>query len=66
MRQRMIWGGGVALVILLLLAVYFLFLRAPAVQVAAPTRGMAVEAVYATGTVEPISYARVEIGRAHV
>ncbi|MBX3496447.1 MAG: efflux RND transporter periplasmic adaptor subunit [Parvibaculum sp.] len=59
MRQRMIWGGGVALVILLLLAVYFLFLRAPAVQVAAPTRGMAVEAVYATGTVEPISYARV-------
>ena len=45
MRQRMIWGGGIALVVLLLFAVYFLFLRAPAVQVAAPTRGMAVEAV---------------------
>lgn len=59
MQQRMIWGGGVALVILLLAAVYFLFLRAPSVQTAAPARGMAVEAVYATGTVEPISYARV-------
>jgi len=55
----MIWGGGIALVILLLVAVYFLFLRAPSVHVAAPTRGMAVEAVYATGTVEPISHARV-------
>ncbi|PKQ03764.1 MAG: efflux transporter periplasmic adaptor subunit [Alphaproteobacteria bacterium HGW-Alphaproteobacteria-11] len=59
LQQRTIWGGGIALAILLLAAVYFMFLRAPAVQVMAPTRGMAVEAVYATGTVEPISYARV-------
>ncbi|MEX0840383.1 MAG: efflux RND transporter periplasmic adaptor subunit [Parvibaculum sp.] len=59
MRQRTIWGGGVALAILLLAAVYFLFLRAPAVQTATPTRGTAVEAVYATGTVEPVAYARV-------
>ncbi|MDP2123719.1 MAG: efflux RND transporter periplasmic adaptor subunit [Parvibaculum sp.] len=59
MRQRTIWGGGIALAILLLVAVYFLFLRAPSVHTATPTRGMAVEAVYATGTVEPIAYARV-------
>ncbi|MDO8839742.1 MAG: efflux RND transporter periplasmic adaptor subunit [Parvibaculum sp.] len=59
MRQRTIWGGGIALAILLLAAVYFLFLRAPAIQTATPTRGTAVEAVYATGTVEPIAYARV-------
>jgi RND family efflux transporter MFP subunit len=34
------------------------FLRAPALQTAKPMRGPAVEAVYATGTVEPVLYAQ--------
>ena len=60
MRQRTIWVGGFAAAIILLAGViYLLFLQPPTVLVATPTRGPAVEAVYATGTVEPIRYARV-------
>ena len=60
MRQRTIWVGGFAAAIILLAGVtYLLFLQPPTVLVATPTRGLAVEAVYATGTVEPIRYARV-------
>lgn len=35
-----------------------LFLRAPALHAVKPVRGPAVEAVYATGTVEPVRYAQ--------
>ena len=60
MRQRTIWVGGFSAAIILLAGVtYLLFLQPPTVLVATPTRGPAVEAVYATGTVEPIRYARV-------
>tara|TARA_R110000824_G_scaffold397334_2_gene600072 strand:+ start:60966 stop:61988 length:1023 start_codon:yes stop_codon:yes gene_type:complete len=60
LRQRTIWVGGFAAAIILLAGVtYLLFLQPPTVLVATPTRGLAVEAVYATGTVEPIRYARV-------
>ena len=56
----MIWTGGAAAAVLLaFIFIYFQFLRPPAVAVTAPHRGAAVEAVYATGTVEPIRYARV-------
>ncbi|MDO8288981.1 MAG: efflux RND transporter periplasmic adaptor subunit [Parvibaculum sp.] len=60
MKRATIWriGGGIA-ILLAAVAVYFLFLRAPAVVTATPHRGEAVEAVYATGTVEPVRYARV-------
>jgi RND family efflux transporter MFP subunit len=40
-------------------AAWFLFGRAPVVQVARPTRGPAIEAVYATGAVEPVYWAKV-------
>ncbi len=38
---------------------WFLFSRIPVVQTAAPTRGPAIEAVYATGAVEPVYWAKV-------
>jgi len=41
------------LLILLALAIFFLVGRPPRISVVAPVRGPAVEAVYATGTVEP-------------
>lgn len=44
-------GGGVL--------AWYLFSRIPVVQVAAPTRGPAIEAVYATGAVEPVYWAKV-------
>ncbi|ABS64142.1 efflux transporter, RND family, MFP subunit [Parvibaculum lavamentivorans DS-1] len=60
MTKRMIWtGGAVVLAVLVVAGAFFLFLRAPAAVVVTPFRGMAVEAVYATGTVEPVNYARV-------
>lgn len=60
MNKRTIWTGGGALAILLaVIFIYFQFFRPPAVAVTAPHKGLAVEAVYATGTVEPIRYARV-------
>lgn len=56
----MIWiGGGAVLAAIVMAGIYFLFIQAPPVEVAAPKRGAAVEAVYATGTVEPVRYARV-------
>ncbi len=56
----MIWiVGGVVMAVLAIAGIYFLFIQAPSVVVAAPQRGTAVEAVYATGTVEPVRYARV-------
>ncbi|MFN4354947.1 efflux RND transporter periplasmic adaptor subunit [Parvibaculum sp.] len=60
MSKRIIWTGGAgAAFLLFLILAYALFLRAPSVGMAVPERGMAVEAVYATGTVEPVRYARV-------
>ncbi len=60
MNKRIIWTGvaGTAFLLIAVL-VYALFLRAPGVEMATAERGMAVEAVYATGTVEPVRYARV-------
>ena len=56
----MIWiGGSAVLAVLAIVGIYFLFIQAPSVVVATPQRGLAVEAVYATGTVEPVRYARV-------
>ncbi len=51
----MIWIGAIAALTLAIGA--FLFLRAPSVVVVKPERGLAIEAVYATGTVEPHIYA---------
>lgn len=45
-------------VALLAVAAIVVFLREPALHTAHPTRGPAVEAVYATGTVEPTHYAQ--------
>ena len=60
MSKRIIWTGVAGgAIFLILVLVYVLFLRAPAVGMAVPERGSAVEAVYATGTVEPVRYARV-------
>ncbi|MEQ8268364.1 MAG: efflux RND transporter periplasmic adaptor subunit [Parvibaculum sp.] len=59
MSKRLIWVGGAAIAVILAVAIYFLFIQAPAVATIAPQRGAAVEAVYATGTVEPVRYARV-------
>ncbi|MEN6543389.1 efflux RND transporter periplasmic adaptor subunit [Parvibaculum sp.] len=55
MLNRWIWIG-VAVAVCLAVGAFFL-LRPPAVAVTKPERGLAVEAVYATGTVEPRSYA---------
>ena len=55
MRNKWIWIGAVVALGLAIGA--FLLLRGAAVAVAKPERGPAVEAVYATGTVEPRSYA---------
>jgi len=59
-RRTTIWIG--ALVAIALGATGFAYLRffqTPVIAHAKPTRGVAVEAVYATGTVEPLHYARV-------
>lgn len=60
MRRRTLWITG--LVALGSVATGFFYLRffqAPEVAVVTPRRGAAVEAVYATGTVEPKEFARV-------
>jgi len=60
LNKRMIWTGGIAAAVLLaFIFIYFQAFRPIAVVVTTPHRGAAVEAVYATGTVEPIRYARV-------
>ena len=59
MNKRIVWTGGTAAFTILVILAYLLFLRPVSVEVAPPQRGMAVEAVYATGTVEPRRYARV-------
>jgi RND family efflux transporter MFP subunit len=50
---------AVAAVFALAALAYYLFGRGLAVQVATPERGLAVESVYATGTVEPVTWAQV-------
>lgn len=57
LRNKLIWIGAV--VALGLAVGAFFLLRPAAVAVTKPERGLAVEAVYATGTVEPRSYAQV-------
>jgi membrane fusion protein, multidrug efflux system len=54
-RRRVHWGRWTALVILLCIAAAYAHwaMLPPAVVVVAPHRGPAVQAVYATGTVEP-------------
>jgi len=49
------WIGG-GIVVLFAAVGGILLLRAPSVELAKPERGLAVEAVYATGTVEPVQY----------
>jgi len=56
-RKRRVWFGLAA--VLAVLLGFYLFSGAPAVEVASPARGPAVEAVYATGTVEPVHYAEI-------
>jgi RND family efflux transporter MFP subunit len=54
-RRRVSWVRWAALLLLLCIAAVYAYavLRPPAVAVVAPHRGPAVQAVYATGTVEP-------------
>lgn len=60
MNKRIIWTGGAGAAFLLILVfAYVMVFRAPGVEMATAERGVAVEAVYATGTVEPVRYARV-------
>ncbi|RJQ49573.1 MAG: efflux RND transporter periplasmic adaptor subunit [Gammaproteobacteria bacterium] len=53
------WLFALSAVALGAAALWFIFTGAPRVQVAAPLRGPAVEAVYATGNVEPVHWAKV-------
>lgn len=57
LRKPSIWLAAAVVLMAIFGIVYFL--RAPALEVAAPSRGPAVEAVYATGTVEPVRYAQI-------
>lgn len=60
MQRRTIWvGGAAAVAVAALIFVYFTYFLPPRVATTPPHRGSAVEAVYATGTVEPLRYARV-------
>jgi len=54
-QKRQLWLGVGAALVLLIGA--YIFTRAPAVEITRPVRGPAVEAVYATGTVEPVNHA---------
>jgi len=53
------WPYALAGAAVLLLALFLLLRARPAVEIAQPTRGPAVEAVYATGTVEPVHWAKI-------
>lgn len=60
MQRRTIWAAGGALAAMAALVItYFVYFVSPEVATTPPYRGVAVEAVYATGTVEPVRYARV-------
>lgn len=60
MQRRTIWAGGAGFAALgALLLIYLIYFLPPEVLTTKPSRGLAVEAVYATGTVEPVRYARV-------
>lgn len=60
MQRRTIWiGGAAAVAVAALIFIYFTYFLPPGVATTSPHRGSAVEAVYATGTVEPLRYARV-------
>lgn len=56
--KKYVFYLAIAIVVVAVLAVWILRSR-PAVQTASVTRGPAVEAVYATGTVEPVRWAKV-------
>ncbi len=53
------WLYVLAGAVVLLLAIFLLLRARPAVEIATPVRGPAVEAVYATGTVEPVNWAKI-------
>lgn len=59
MRLRYALTAVTLLALLVLLGLYFLSAARPAVSVKQPSRGPAVEAVYATGTVEPVQWVKV-------
>jgi|TARA_R100000322_G_scaffold22153_13_gene14971 RND family efflux transporter MFP subunit len=60
LQRQKIWAGGAALATIgALILIYFSYFRPPEVITTMPYRGKAIEAVYATGTVEPVRYARV-------
>ena len=58
MNKKLIFAGAAAGLVLFGVAAFFLF-RDQTLNLVRPTRGPAVEAVYATGTVEPVRFARV-------
>lgn len=53
------WPYTLAGASVLLLALFLTLRARPAVDIVRPTRGPAVEAVYATGTVEPVNWAKI-------
>ncbi len=57
-RRRVVAGLVLALAAAAVVAAY-VYVSAPRVTVATPTRGPAVEAIYATGIVEPVIWAKV-------
>jgi RND family efflux transporter MFP subunit len=57
LRKPLVWIA-VAAVLAALAGAYY-FLRSTPLQIATPSRGPAVEGVYATGTVEPVRYAQI-------
>jgi RND family efflux transporter MFP subunit len=57
-KRRIAWIAALAALVLAA-GVYFLFGARTGIATVAPTRGPAVKAVYATGNVEPVSWAKI-------
>lgn len=57
-RRSVYFGGGIALIALIAF-LYFSFFNGTGLEIVQPSRGPAVEAIYATGTVEPVQVARI-------
>jgi membrane fusion protein, multidrug efflux system len=58
-EQRNLYIGGIVVIGALSAFTYFSFFDGEQLEVVQPVRGPAVEAIYATGTVEPVQVARV-------